>query len=132
MASTCPQDNIPAIWTQFLDEFAQQFQDTQALQRARNKIMDFKMQDDRYDEYMAKFESLARRAGYTQGNKETFNMFLRGLPKNLIHDAFKPPSSVNYQELKEQVKQLAQARAVLKGILRKRGLNDTYQHINNQ
>jgi hypothetical protein len=85
-----PQDNIPAIWTQFLDEFTQQFQDTQAPQRARNEIMDLRMQDDRYDEYVAKFKSLARRASYTQGNKETFNMFLRGLPKNLIHNAIKP------------------------------------------
>jgi hypothetical protein len=63
--------------------------------------MDLKMQDDRYDEYMAKFKSLARRAGYTQGNEETFNMFLKGLLKNLIYDAIKPLSPANYQELKE-------------------------------
>jgi hypothetical protein len=99
---------------------------------ARNKLMDLWMQDAKYNKYMAKFKGLSRRASYTQGNEETFNMFLRGLPEKLIHNAIKPPLPANYQELKEQVKQLAQVKALLKGILRKRGMNDAYQHINNQ
>jgi len=31
------------------------------------------------DQYIAKFEDLARLAGYTVGNKETINFFLKGL-----------------------------------------------------
>ena len=35
-ALVIPRDNIPGLWDQFLTEFREQFQDTQAAQRARN------------------------------------------------------------------------------------------------
>ena len=71
-----PRDNIPDLWNQFLREFRDQFQDTQAAQRARNKLRDCKMNGADYDDYVMRFESLARKANYATGNEETYNMFL--------------------------------------------------------
>ena len=103
-----PRDNIPSLWDQFLTEFQTQFQDTQVAQRARNKLRDCKMKGADYDDYVMRFKSLARKANYVTGNKETYNMFLQGLPSSLLHDTLKPPIPLNYNEAKERVKLLAQ------------------------
>jgi hypothetical protein len=128
-----PQDNIPALWDQFLMEFQQQFQDTQAPQRARNELMECRMQGNKFDEYVAKFEGLARKAGYMQGNEETYNMFLRGLPETLLRDILKPPVLQNYQDLKDRGKQLSQGQAVIEGILKRgQGGSNAFQRVNQQ
>jgi hypothetical protein len=85
-------DNLPDLWNQFLVEFEEQFQDTQAEQQARNALKECKMVNNEYDAYVAKFEALARKARYTQGNPETFDMFLVGLPQNILVDVLKPPA----------------------------------------
>ena len=128
-----PRDNIPGLWNQFLTEFQDQFQDTQAAQRARNELRDCKMKGADYDNYVMRFESLARKANYATGNKETYKMFLQGLPKSLLHNTSKPPIPLNYNEAKERVKLLAQGWAVIKGILKKSFSGGTpFQHLNNQ
>ena len=66
-----------------------------------------------YDNYIMRFKSLARKANYIMGNKETYNMFLQGLPKSLLWDTLKPPIPLNYNKAKERVKLLAQGRAVI-------------------
>ena len=79
-----PRDNIPNLWNQFLTEFCNQFQNTQAAQRARNELRECKMKGTDYDNYVMRFESLARKANYITGNKETYNMFLQGLLESLL------------------------------------------------
>ena len=103
-----PRDNIPGLWDQFLTEFQEQFQDTQAAQRARNELRDCKMKGLDYKNYIMRFESLARKANYTIGNEETYNMFLQGLPEQLLHDTLKLPIPLNYNEAKDKVKLIAQ------------------------
>ena len=103
-----PRDNIPDLWNQFLPEFQDQFQDTQVAQRARNELRDCKMKGADYNNYIMRFESLARKANYTIGNKETYNIFLQGLPNSLLHDTLKPCIPLNYNEAKERVKLLTQ------------------------
>ena len=61
-----PTNNIPAVWEQFLHEFAEQFQDTQAQARARMKLQALKMQGTDIDKYIANFEQMAQDVGYTQ------------------------------------------------------------------
>ena len=107
-ALVIPRDNIPGLWDQFLMEFREQFQDTQAAQRARNELRDCKMKGSDYDNYIMRFESLARKANYAIGNKETYNMFLQGLPEQLLHDMLKPPIPLNYNEAKDKVKLITQ------------------------
>ena len=60
-----PRDNISDLWNQFLMEFHNQFQDTQAAQRARNNLRECKMKGADYDDYVMWFKSLARKANYT-------------------------------------------------------------------
>ena len=128
-----PRDNIPDLWNQFLREFQDQFQDTQAAQRARNELRDCKMKGVDYDDYIMRFESLARKANYATGNEETYNIFLQGLPKPLLHDTLKPPMPLNYNDAKERVKLLAQGWAVIEGILKKNFSGGTpFQHLNSQ
>jgi hypothetical protein len=52
------------------------------------------------DQYISKFEDLASLAGYTVGNEETINFFLRGLPNNIMTDVLKPPIVNTYPALK--------------------------------
>ena len=79
-----PRDNIPGLWNQFLTEFCDQFQDTQAAKGATNKLRECKMTGTDYDDYIMRFKSLARKANYATGNEETYNMFLQGLPESLL------------------------------------------------
>ena len=86
-----------------------------------------------YDNYVMRFESLARKANYATGNEETYDMFLQGLPETLLQDTLKPPIPLNYNEAKERVKLLAQGRAVIEGILKKIFSEGTpFQCLNNQ
>ena len=107
-ALVIPRDNIPGLWDQFLMEFREQFQDTQAAQRARNELRDCKMKGSDYDDYIMRFESLARKANYAIGNEETYNMFLQGLPKQLLCNTLKLPIPLNYNEAKDKVKLITQ------------------------
>ena len=127
-----PRDNIPGLWDQFLTEFWEQFQDTQAAQRARNELRDCKMKGSDYDDYIMRFESLARKANYAIGNEETYSMFLQGLPEQLLHDTLKLPIPLNYNEAKDKVKLIAQGWAVIEGILKKNFSEGTpFQCFNN-
>ena len=128
-----PRDNIPSLWNQFLTEFRDQFQDTQAAQRVRNELKECKMKGMDYDDYVMRFKSLTRKANYATGNEETYNMFLQGLPKSLLHDTLKPLIPLIYNKAKERVKLLAQGWAVIEGILKKSFTEGTpFQHLNNQ
>ena len=53
-------------------------------------------------------EALARKANYAIGNEETYNLFLQGLPEQLLHDTLKLPIPLNYNEAKDKVKLIAQ------------------------
>ena len=111
-------DNVKDLWTQFLEEYAHQFQDSQAAQRTRNELKNCRMTNNNYDNYMSKFEVLADKADYTRGSAETCDMFLEGLPTNFLYDSLKPPTPTTYDALKERVKSLAQGKAIINGLLR--------------
>jgi hypothetical protein len=98
-----PVDNIPELWMQFLDEFGQQFQDTQKEDRARAQLENLQMKFPEIDTYIAKFEELARQAGYTMGNPEMVHTFVKGLTQSVMEEVFKPPHVSTYQEIKQKV-----------------------------
>jgi hypothetical protein len=113
--------NIPAVWTDFLQEFRQQFTDMQAQHRARQALEDLRMQDRAVDQYIAKFEELARNAGYTAGNEETTFLFLKGLPVGLLKDVMAPPVPVGYQAIKDRTISAVGAQQIVQQLLQKRG-----------
>ena len=53
------QDNIPAVWDQFLVEFATQFQDSTREYRARSELEKITMRFCKIDEYITTFEEYA-------------------------------------------------------------------------
>jgi hypothetical protein len=71
-----PADDVPAAWQAFLNEFAQQFQDTQREEKAKLKLQGLRMKWPEIDAYILQFEQLAREANYTIGNSETKQFFI--------------------------------------------------------
>ena len=64
-------DNIEDVWVQFLDAFAEQFQDSQKGERACTGLESIKMTWPLIDQYIQDFEQLAAKAGYTLGDAPT-------------------------------------------------------------
>ena len=64
-------DDIEDVWDQFLDAFAEQFQDSQKGERARTGLENIKMTWPLIDQYIQDFEQLAAEAGYTLGDAPT-------------------------------------------------------------
>ena len=44
---------------------------------------------------------MSDKAKYTQGSAEMYDMFLKGLPTNILYNILKPPTSSTYDTLKE-------------------------------
>ena len=53
------------------------------------------------DGYISQFEELAGQAGYTKGNPETTQLFLRGLDRSTLEGVLRPPFAHGYQAIKE-------------------------------
>ena len=94
-------DNIEDVWDQFLDAFAEQFQDSQKGERTRMGLKSIKMTWPLIDQYIQDFEQLAAEAGYTLGDAPTNRYFIRGLVPSVGKDVFKPSPSDVYQVLKK-------------------------------
>ena len=69
-------DNIEDVWDQFLDTFAEQFQDSQKGERARTGLKNIKMTWPLIDQYIQDFEQLAAEAGYVLGDAPTNRYFV--------------------------------------------------------
>ena len=57
-------DDIEDVWDQFLDAFAEQFQDSQKGECTRTGLENIKMTWPLIDQYIQDFEQLAAKAGY--------------------------------------------------------------------
>ena len=77
-------DNIPDLWNQFLEEFEAQYQDSQRVEKAKDRIEKLKMRWPNIDQYISEFEELCQKAQFTSGNPETQRMFLKGLPEDIL------------------------------------------------
>jgi len=111
-----PADDIPAVWDQFLTEFATQYQDTQRQQRARAELKALRLKWPEIDQYANNFERLTRVAGYHLGNPETIEFFIEGLPKSVVEDILRPPIPDTYEATKEKAIQSIKSRQVVDNI----------------
>src|SRR5712672_611191 len=116
-----PANNVPILWDQFLVEFERNFQDTAKADKARTAIQNVQMKGDDVDAYIAGFEQLARRAGYTTGSPETERLFLQGLPREILQDVKRAPPVYDYEDIKERAIQSAAAQRVINSIQRGKG-----------
>src|SRR5487761_1571354 len=106
--------DYPAVWTTFCNQFLEQFADSQRQQRARNELEGLKMTYPGIDDYISKFESLARLAGYALGNQETINMFIKGLSLGVAEDVLKMHNQLgNYDQIKQWAIDSTKARQLI-------------------
>jgi hypothetical protein len=102
-------DDVDELWMMFLEEFAQQYTDTQAAERARVALKLLRMKAPEIDKYISKFEELCNKAGYTMGNTEVTYLFLKGLPKSILEDVVKGPQVGSYEDLKDRAIQVTRS-----------------------
>ncbi len=81
-------DNVPRVWDYFTETFEQQFSDLTRTQRSRQQLEKLRFKFPDINQYIADFEDLANLSGYTVGNDETINLFLKG-----FEGALSPPLS---------------------------------------
>jgi hypothetical protein len=112
-----PADNILDLWTQFLLEFRQQFQDMQKEDQAHAQLEGLRMQFPEVDTYIAKFEELARQVGYTAGNPETMHTFIKGLMPSVMEEVLKPPHVQTYHNIKQKAIKCTRSKVLLENIL---------------
>ena len=77
-------DNIPAVWTTFLDMFNAQYQDSTKEEKAHAQLKNLKMKGNLIDEYVSDFKELVQMAGYATGSAETMSMFLDGVDPGIL------------------------------------------------
>jgi hypothetical protein len=113
-----PANNIPDLWTQFLEEFGQQFQDTQKEDRAHTQMEGLRMKFLEIDMYIAKFEELARQVGYMAGTLETMHTFIKGLMPSVMEEVLKPPLVQGYHMVKQKAIKCTRLKVLIENILK--------------
>jgi hypothetical protein len=78
------------------------------------------MEPGKIDQYISKFEELARRAHYTVGNEETARLFLEGLTTQVIQDVLTTDGLNGYEDYKRRTIDASRNRSILGQILQSR------------
>ena len=112
-------NDIPAMWDGFITEFTQQFSDSQKEQRACIKLKEHRFKYPEINSYISKFEDLARLAGYTQGSPEATELFLKGLPVDILKEVMRSPRTATYAETKEHAIDAVRTKQTLEAITKK-------------
>jgi hypothetical protein len=113
-------DNVPEVWDTFLVEFATQFQDSSREERARIDIEKCFMRYPYIDEYISKFEGLARIAGYTQGSAKLTHYFLKGLTKQILEEVMRGDAPTTYAAIKQKAISCTRSQQLLQSLLNRR------------
>ena len=118
-------DDIEFVWEQFQAEFTEQFTNSQQQQCVHLDLDSCHMKFPEIDQYIAKFKDLACLAGYTVGNEETINFFLKGLSQSVLEDVMKPPFATTYNDIKDRAIQMTKAKQLIEGIHARRNYPST-------
>ena len=111
------QDNVSVMWNQFLVEFATQFQDSTKEYWARSELDKITMQFPFINKYITFFEEYTCKAGYTQGNNKTIQLFLKGLSCRVLVDIIRPPMPNTYDAIKQKAIESTRSQQILKDII---------------
>jgi hypothetical protein len=90
------------------------------------------MKPGEIDQYIAKFEELARHALYTTGDPATTSLFLKGLPPGVLVDVFKPPTVTTYEDIKARAIESTRSRALIDSILGTRRTRGSTRPVSNR
>lgn len=72
------------VWEALEEDFKESFEDCLGPTKAWAELEKIRMKEDRLDEYIAKFQRLAHRAGCEPIQGPTIRYFIRGLPRELV------------------------------------------------
>src|SRR5260370_1223891 len=111
-------DDGPIVWEHFLDSFKERFQDSTKENRARNDLKKLQLRLPLIDEYTSRFEELARQAGYQAGNPKTRQLFLHGLPRQVLEEVMRGGMPLTYQDLKPKAVEVVHAHQTIDNIVR--------------
>ena len=116
-------NNIPAVWTTFLDMFNRQYQDSIKEEKAQAQLNNLKMKGNLIDKYVSNFEDLVRMASYAMESAGTMSMFLDGVDPRILQEVMKPPVPHDYRTLCQKAVDATKARQAVDNILKHRGLS---------
>ena len=113
-------DNVPRVWDYFTTTFEQQFSDLTKTQRSRQQLKKLQFKFPDIDQYITNFEDLANLSGYTVGNDETINLFLKGFKHacDLLHGILALPLLTTYYELKNRAINVTKSQQLINSIQR--------------
>jgi len=111
-------DNVPRVWDYFTDEFERKFVDSTKTQRSRQQLEKLRFRFPEVDQYIADFEDLANLSGYTIGNDETINLFLKGFEnaRDILAGILAPLVLVTYYAIKERAVSVTKSRQLINAI----------------
>jgi hypothetical protein len=114
------QDNVPRVWNYFTEEFESQFTDSTKTQRSRQQPEKLQFRFPEIDQYIANFEDLVNLSGYTVGNNETINLFLKGFEnaRDVLGGILSLLIPVTYYAIKEQAISITKSRQLINAIQR--------------
>ena len=111
-------DNVLRVWDYFTKTFEGQFNDSTRTQRSRQQLEKLRFKFPDIDQYIADFEDLANLSGYTVGNDETINLFLKGFENahDLLNRILAPPLLTTYYDLKTRAINVTKSRQLINSI----------------
>lgn len=124
------------LWVQFQKDFRDAFTDTTRQQDAEAALERIHIQpQESIDQYIARFEDLAEKAGWSQTDRGTKNRFQKGLHRAMQKAIFrKDPIPMTFAGWKEAARKEASRYALMKseGMLQKKSQRNTagrrFQH----
>src|SRR6266851_3400735 len=113
-------NNVLRVCDYFTNTFEQQFSDSTKVQRSRQQLEKLRFKFLDINQYIADFEDLANLSGYTVGNDETINLFLKGFEnaRDLLYRILVPPILTMYYKLKEWAINVTKLRQLINMIQR--------------
>ena len=83
------------LWTEFLANFKASFTDISIKEHSYRKMLELRMKGDRIDDYVARFKHLAREAGFPLTQIGTIDIFIKGIPKDILEKMLERDNNFN-------------------------------------
>ena len=77
------------LWRVIETRFTNAYTDTALRSQSQRQLRELQMKHENLDDYIAEFQSLANKAGYTLDEEATLNVFRNGLPDPLVVNIIK-------------------------------------------
>jgi hypothetical protein len=111
------EDNIEYTYIDFLVRFEEQYADSTKQETAQASLNQLKFKFPHINQYISNFETLARKAGYSIGSRESMNFFLKGLNSAPdIMERVVDKNLTNYYDLKAKAILVVKNRQLLQAM----------------